>query len=80
LNIQTVCRTEFQTQHFIERDVEKLSEAVHGAKEDAELFAAAKEKIEEHFEFRRLYKLDPDIVPDKKPDEPRPNESQSVKA
>lgn len=40
---------------------EKLSEAVHGAKEDAELFALAKEKIEEHFEFRRLYKLD-DVV------------------
>jgi hypothetical protein len=23
----------------------------------------------EHFEFRRLYKLDPDIVPDKESDE-----------
>lgn len=48
---------------------EKLSEAIHGAKEDAPLFDSAKEKIEEHFEFRRLYKLDPDIVPDKKSDE-----------
>jgi hypothetical protein len=48
---------------------EKLSEAIHGAKEDAALFDSAKEKIEEHFEFRRLYKLDPDILPEKKSDE-----------
>jgi hypothetical protein len=45
---------------------EKLSEAIHGAKDDASLFDSAKEKVEEHFEFRRLYKLDPDIVPERK--------------
>jgi hypothetical protein len=56
---------------------EKLSEAVHGAKEDAALFALAKETIEEHFEFRRLYKLDPDIVPQRKSDEnPKPHGSE----
>ncbi|MGA3104733.1 MAG: hypothetical protein ABSD53_09650 [Terriglobales bacterium] len=44
---------------------EKLSEAIHGAKEDAALFDAAKEKIEEHFEFRRLYKLDSETIPEK---------------
>jgi hypothetical protein len=48
---------------------EKLSEAIHGAKEDTELFDRAKERIEEHFEFRRLYKLDPDIVPQRRSDE-----------
>jgi hypothetical protein len=53
---------------------EKLSEAIHGAKEDTELFDRAKEKIEEHFEFRRLYRLDPDIVPEKKSGEtPKPD-------
>jgi hypothetical protein len=41
----------------------KLSEAIHGAKEDTELFDRTKERIEEHFEFRRLYKLDPDYNP-----------------
>jgi hypothetical protein len=55
---------------------EKLSEAIHGAKEDSKLFETAKEKIEEHFEFRRLYKLDPDIVPEKESGEPKPSESK----
>lgn len=59
---------------------EKLSEAIHGAKEDTELFESAKSKIEEHFEFRRLYKLDPDILPEKKSDEQKPKEPQGVKA
>jgi len=62
---------------------EKLSEAIHGAKEDAALFDSAKEKIEEHFEFRRLYKLDRDIVPEKKSGEipkpePRVNASEPI--
>lgn len=47
---------------------DKLSEALHGAKEDSELFNAAKEKIEKHFDIRRVYELDskPVTTPDTK--------------
>jgi hypothetical protein len=37
---------------------DKLSEALHGAKEDAELFEAARERIEKHFDIRRVHDLD----------------------
>jgi len=60
---------------------DKLSAAIHGAKEDVALFDSAKEKIEEHFEFRRLYKLDHDIVPETKSEEtPKPNSPRQVNA
>jgi hypothetical protein len=36
---------------------EKLSEALHEAKSDNELFERAKDEIERHFDFRRLYKI-----------------------
>ena len=36
---------------------DKLSEAIHSAKEDAELFENAKLKIEEHFDIRRVFKM-----------------------
>jgi hypothetical protein len=36
---------------------DKLSEAIHGAKDDAELFEAAKAQIEKHFEFRKVYDI-----------------------
>jgi hypothetical protein len=37
---------------------DKLSEALHGAKEDPELFGAARERIEKHFDIRRVHDLD----------------------
>jgi hypothetical protein len=37
---------------------DKLSEALHGAIEDAELFECARGKIEEHFDIRRVHRLD----------------------
>jgi len=37
---------------------DKVSEALHGAKEDAKLFEAAKERIEKHFDIRRVHDLD----------------------
>jgi hypothetical protein len=36
---------------------EKLSVALHSATEDAELFEEAKEKIEQHFDIRRVFKI-----------------------
>lgn len=36
---------------------DKLSAALHGAKEDAELFESAREKIEKHFDIRRVHEL-----------------------
>jgi hypothetical protein len=41
---------------------DKLSAALHGAKEDSELFESAREKIEEHFDIRRVHKLDSKIA------------------
>jgi hypothetical protein len=37
---------------------DKLSAAVHGAKEDATLFETMREKVEDHFDIRRVHKLD----------------------
>jgi hypothetical protein len=37
---------------------DKLSAAIHTATEDATLFESAREKIEEHFDIRRVHKLD----------------------
>jgi hypothetical protein len=37
---------------------DKLSAVIHTATEDAALFGAAREKIEEHFDIRRVHKLD----------------------
>jgi hypothetical protein len=37
---------------------DKVSEALHGANEDSELFKAAREKIEKHFDIRRVHDLD----------------------
>ena len=37
---------------------DKLSAAVHTATEDAALYGSAREKIEEHFDIRRVHKLD----------------------
>ena len=37
---------------------DKLSAALHNATEDAALFETAREKIEEHFDIRRVHKLD----------------------
>jgi hypothetical protein len=37
---------------------DKLSEALHRAKEDTELFEAARERIEKHFDIRRVHDLD----------------------
>jgi hypothetical protein len=45
---------------------EKLSEALHGAKEDSELFEAAREKIDNHFDIRRVHKLDSKVAADTK--------------
>ena len=42
---------------------DKLSEALHGAKEDAALFDSARQKIEEHFDIRRVHRLDEKEVP-----------------
>jgi len=36
---------------------DKLSEALHEAKSDNALFEQAKDEIERHFDFRRLYKI-----------------------
>ena len=35
----------------------KLSEAIHAAREDADLFEQAREAIEQHFEIRRVFKI-----------------------
>jgi len=35
----------------------KLSEAVHGAREDATLFESAREAIDQHFDVRRVFKI-----------------------
>jgi hypothetical protein len=37
---------------------DKVSEALHGAKEDSELFEAARGQIEKHFDIRRVHDLD----------------------
>jgi hypothetical protein len=42
---------------------DKLSEAIHGAKEDAELFESVRAKIEKHFDFRKLYEVADDVTP-----------------
>jgi hypothetical protein len=53
----------------------KLSATLHGAKEDSELFEEAREKIEEHFDIRRVHKLDTKIsAPDAKTDAEKPRE------
>jgi hypothetical protein len=44
---------------------EKLSEALHSAREDSELFKAAKAEIERHFDIRRVFKM-----PEQRPVEP----------
>ena len=36
---------------------DKLSEALHAAREDTELFDDAKKEIERHFDFRRLFRI-----------------------
>lgn len=36
---------------------DKLSEALHGAREDADLFEAARGNIEKHFDIRRVHEL-----------------------
>lgn len=41
---------------------DKLSAALHGANEDSELFESAREKIEEHFDIRRVHKLDSKVA------------------
>lgn len=41
---------------------DKLSEALHGAREDAELFEDARREIERHFEFRKVFQL-PETIP-----------------
>jgi len=40
----------------------KLSAAIHTATEDAALFESARERIEEHFDIRRIHKLDESLV------------------
>jgi hypothetical protein len=40
----------------------KLSAAIHTATEDAALFESARERIEEHFDIRRVHKLDESLV------------------
>jgi hypothetical protein len=42
---------------------DKLSAAIHGAKEDAELFEATRAKIEKHFDFRKLYEVADEVAP-----------------
>lgn len=37
---------------------DRLSEAIHGAKEDAVLFESARQNIEKHFDVRRVHDLD----------------------
>jgi len=37
---------------------DKLSEALHGAKEDTELFDKSRERIEKHFDIRRVHDLE----------------------
>lgn len=37
---------------------DKLSEKIHTANEDAKLFGEARQNIEEHFDIRRVHKLD----------------------
>jgi hypothetical protein len=37
---------------------DKLSEALHGAKDDSGLFESAKERVEKHFDIRRVHDLD----------------------
>jgi len=41
---------------------EKLSEAIHEAREDETLFASAKPNIERHFEIRKVFSI-PEICP-----------------
>ena len=41
---------------------DRLSDAIHTAKEDDKLFKEAREKIEEHFDIRRVHKLDAKAV------------------
>lgn len=36
---------------------EKLSDPIHAAREDDQLFEAAREAIEQHFEIRRVFKI-----------------------
>ena len=44
---------------------EKLSEALHGASEDRELFANASREIQKHFDIRRVFEI-PDVNPEGK--------------
>jgi len=37
---------------------DKLSQALHGAKEDSQLFKDARERVEKHFDIRRVHELD----------------------
>jgi hypothetical protein len=47
---------------------ERLSAAIHEAKQDNQLFEQVKDEIFEHFDFRRLYKItDPKAVAEQKP-------------
>jgi hypothetical protein len=48
---------------------DKLSAALHGANEDAELFEAMRQGIEKHFDIRRVHELDskPAVTPAAKP-------------
>jgi hypothetical protein len=41
---------------------EKLSESIHGAKEDSVLFESARREIERHFDIRRVFQI-PEISP-----------------
>jgi hypothetical protein len=47
-----------QTMPSLAEWYDKLSAAIHAATEDVALFEAAREKIEEHFDIRRVHKLD----------------------
>jgi hypothetical protein len=50
---------------------DNLSEALHTAKEDEQLFESARKAIEEHFDIRRVHKLDKESAKEKasEPDE-----------
>lgn len=48
---------------------DKLSDALHSAREDAPLFETAKTQIEKHFDIRRVFNI-PEKMPVAKPAEP----------
>jgi hypothetical protein len=54
---------------------DKLSEALHGAKEDSTLFGSAREKIEEHFDIRRVHRLDAKDITLKESPKPDSNDA-----